>query len=89
MPNAARQTDPTEHGGQVSGGSETVRIGGLPAARLSDPHTCPRHSGGPVKEGSGRVYINGRPAARVGDAAVCPGGDDHIAQGCPTVHIAD
>lgn len=90
---AARQTDPTAHGGMISAGLPTVLIGGLPAARAGDPHLCPLvtglvpHVGGPIAKGSATVLIGGMPAARVGDMATCTGPPDMIAMGCPTVLI--
>lgn len=93
---AARVGDMTVHGGVVTGpGCPTVMIGGMPAARLGDMHTCPMatpgtppipHVGGPVTMGSPTVLIGGMPAARVGDMATCTGPPDAIAPpGCPTV----
>ena len=75
---AARRTDATAHGGVVTAGSSTVRIGGQPAARVDDPHTCPLsteagtpHVGGVVTEGSRTVRIGRRAAARMGDSCDC------------------
>ena len=51
---AARMGDPTAHGGVIVVGFPTVLIGGQPAARVSDMHTCPMvtgivpHVGGPI-----------------------------------------
>ena len=91
---AARQGDPTTHGGVVTGGLPTVLIGGQPAARVGDAHTCPlvnpggaAHVGGPITTGSATVLIGGQPAARQGDTATCSGPSDSIAVGCPTVLI--
>lgn len=90
---AARLGDPTAHGGVIVVGAPTVLIGGQPAARLGDMHTCPMfnglvpHVGGPINIGSATVIIAGQPAARVGDMAVCVGPPDTIAMGCPTVLI--
>jgi uncharacterized Zn-binding protein involved in type VI secretion len=63
----------------------------LPAARLTDMHTCPMvtpglppipHVGGPVVgPGAPLVLIAGLPAARVSDQAVCVGPPDVIALG--------
>lgn len=95
---AARQGDPTVHGGVVTGGCPQVLIGGQPAARLGDMHTCPMvtpgappvpHVGGPIVMGSGTVLIGGQPAARQGDTATCTGPPDSIASGCMTVLIGD
>ena len=97
MPNpAARQGDATAHGGIIAVGYPTVLIGGQPAARLGDMHTCPMvtpgtppvpHVGGPILMGSATVLIGGQPAARVGDQATCTGPLDVILAGCPTVLI--
>jgi uncharacterized Zn-binding protein involved in type VI secretion len=90
---AARLSDPTVHGGVIVVGAPTVLIGGMPAARLGDMHTCPMfnglvpHVGGPIILGSMTVLIAGQPAARVGDMATCTGPPDSIAMGCPTVLI--
>ncbi len=91
---AARQGDPTTHGGVITGGSPQVLIGGQPAARMGDSHSCPAanpggapHVGGPITTGSTTVLIGGQPAARQGDAAACSGPPDSIAGGCPTVLI--
>ncbi|MFC6724194.1 PAAR domain-containing protein [Halobium palmae] len=94
MPPAARVTDPTAHGPPLAGvGSPTVLIGGLPAWRLSDFHTCPLvtglvpHVGGVVAMGSTSVMINGVPAVRQGDSVVETGPPNTIVGGCPTVQI--
>jgi uncharacterized Zn-binding protein involved in type VI secretion len=92
---AARLGDMTAHGGVITGpGCPTVLIGGMPAARVGDMHTCPMvsgvvpHVGGPIlPPGSVTVLIGGMPAARQGDMATCAGGPDVIAMGCPTVLI--
>ena len=94
---AARMGDMTIHGGMISMGFPQVLIGGKPAARLGDLHTCPMatpgtppvpHVGGPVTMGSPTVLIGGQPAARVGDMATCVGPPDTIIPpGCPTVLI--
>lgn len=93
---AARLTDMTVHGGLiVAPGAPTVLIGGMPAARVTDMHTCPMvtgvvpHVGGPIlPPGSPTVLISMLPAARVGDMATCVGPPDTIAPpGCPTVLI--
>lgn len=95
---AARQTDMTAHGGTISVGCPTVFIGGMPAARVLDMHTCPMatpgtppvpHVGGPISKGSTGVFIGKMPAARVGDMAVCVGPPDTIALGCMTVFIGE
>ncbi len=93
---AARMGDTTAHGGAVVVGFPMVLIGGKPAARVGDMHTCPMvtpgtppvpHVGGPITMGSATVLIGGMPAARVGDMATCTGPPDTIAVGCPTVLI--
>ncbi len=93
---AARMGDPTAHGGVIVAGYPQVLIGGQPAARLGDMHTCPMvtpgtppvpHVGGPITLGSATVLIGNQPAARVGDMATCTGPPDTIASGCPTVLI--
>lgn len=78
MPPAARATDLTAHGGIVTGGDPTVLIGGLPAARLVDPHTCPLlteagapHVGGVITRASTSVLIGGQFAARMLDSCDC------------------
>jgi uncharacterized Zn-binding protein involved in type VI secretion len=92
---AARMGDMTAHGGVIAIGCPTVLIGGTPAARVTDMHTCPMvtdaapHVGGPIlPPGSVTVLIGGLPAARVGDMAACVGSPDTILPpGCPTVLI--
>ncbi len=91
---AARQGDTTAHGGVIVAGYPTVLIGGQPAARMGDMHTCPMvdpgpkpHVGGPISMGSATVLIGGQPAARMGDMATCAGPPDSIVGGCPTVLI--
>lgn len=94
MPPAARMGDPTAHGGVIVLGMPTVLIGGQPAARLTDMHTCPMvtvlvpHVGGPIiGPGCPTVLIGGLPAAVMGDSVVCVGPPDSIVMGCPTVII--
>jgi uncharacterized Zn-binding protein involved in type VI secretion len=93
---AARMGDATSHGGVIVAGCPTVLIGGQPAARMGDMHTCPMvtpgvppvpHVGGPITMGSATVLIGGQPAARMGDMATCTGPPDTIVVGCPTVLI--
>ncbi len=93
---AARMGDPTAHGGFITTGFPMVLIGGQPAARVDDLHTCPGitpgtppvpHVGGPIIKGSTTVLIGGKPAARMGDLASCVGPPDKIASGCLTVLI--
>ncbi len=97
MPPAARMGDSTAHGGSIVVGFPMVMIGGQPAARVGDMHTCPMqtpgvppvpHVGGPIlPPGSPTVLIGGMPAARMGDMATCVGPPDTIVGGCPTVII--
>lgn len=94
---AARMGDSTAHGGAIVVGFPTVLIGGMPAARMGDMHTCPMqtpaapapipHVGGPIAKGSATVLIGGMPAARMGDMATCTGPPDSIVAGCMTVLI--
>lgn len=91
---AARLTDMTAHGGVITApGAPTVLIGGLPAARVGDLHTCPipgppPHVGGPILPPGGiTVLIMGQPAARMGDMCTCAGPPDVIVGGCLTVLI--
>jgi len=91
---AARMGDLTAHGGVIVLGCPTVLIGGQPAARVSDMHTCPLvtgivpHVGGPILPPGGvTVLIGGLPAARMGDMATCVGPPDTIVKGHPTVLI--
>ena len=66
---------------------------GMPAARVSDMHTCPMadptpHVGGPLlPPGEPTVLVVGLPAARLGDMAICVGPPDVIAAGSATVLI--
>ncbi len=95
MPPAARLGDPTVHGGVITLGAMNVLIGGQPAARMGDMHTCPMcngpvpHVGGPIILGSMTVLIGGQPAARMNDQCVCTGPPDSIIMGCMTVLIGD
>lgn len=91
---AARMGDVTAHGGAIVLGLPTVLIGGMPAARVGDMHTCPLvngvvpHVGGPILPPGGvTVLIGGMPAARMGDLATCVGPPDTILKGEPTVLI--
>lgn len=62
----------------VIAGAGTVKIDGIPVARVGDPlmiHAapcCPPHPRF-VAAGSGTVMIEGKPAARVGDPVTCGG----------------
>lgn len=60
---------PTAAPGVVSGGSDNVSIGNLPAARDGDRTT----ENGTVTGTSKNVYINGRPAVTTGDRTDCGG----------------
>lgn len=70
---------------------------GMPAARLTDMHTCPMvtpglppipHVGGPIiGPGAPTVLIGKMPAAVMGDNAVCVGPPDSIVKGSATVLI--
>lgn len=66
----------------------------LPAARVTDMHTCPMwtglvpHIGGPVLPPCApTVLIANLPAARIGDMLTCAGGPDVIATGVPNILI--
>lgn len=78
----------------MGAGSPDVLVGGMPAWRMTDFHTCPLltpapspHVGGIVQMGSATVMINGIPAARQGDVIVESGPPNSIAGGDPTVMI--
>lgn len=74
---AARFGDITAHGGSIVGCEPRVIIGGSPAARSGDAHTCAiatlgvAHVGGAVGLASTTVFIGGAPAARIGDLCPC------------------
>jgi uncharacterized Zn-binding protein involved in type VI secretion len=87
---AARLGDLTSHGSPLLGPAcPTVLIGGKPAWRMGDQHTCPIPNAPPPvcsgtphgpgittavpDGGSGMVLIGGKPAARVGDFVTEPG----------------
>ena len=69
----------------------------LPAARLTDKHTCPMvepgpkpHLGGPIMgPGVTTVLIGNLPAAVMGDQAACAGVPDAITGGATTVLIGN
>ena len=93
---AARMGDMTSHGGVIVSGLPTVLIGGQPAARVTDMHTCPMvtglvpHVGGPILPPGGvTVLIGGMPAARVGAMATCVGPPDTVVMGSSTVMIGN
>lgn len=69
--------------GVILEGSPTVRIGGMPAARMGDKAQC-GNGIDTIAEGEPTVRINGKLAARVGDKHGCKG---VIITGCPTVRI--
>jgi len=67
---------------------------GMPAARITDMHTCPMltalvpHVGGQIlPPGCPTVLVGMLPAARVGDMATCVGPPDVIVLGSFTVLI--
>jgi uncharacterized Zn-binding protein involved in type VI secretion len=76
---AARITDMTAHGGAVTVGATTTMIGGIPAARVTDIHTCPMvtvavpHATGPIVLGAFNVMVGGMPQARMLDMCICVG----------------
>jgi uncharacterized Zn-binding protein involved in type VI secretion len=89
---AARIGDSTVHGGVIVAGAPTVLIGGKPASRIGDMHTCPLssgvpHVGGPILLGSFTVLVSGFPQARISDIALCVGPPDSVAVGEPTVLV--
>jgi len=84
---AARIGDPTVHGGVITTGFPMVLIGNLPAARVTDIHTCPLHVGGPILTGSFTVLVGYMPQARMMDQATCVGPPDIISMGAPTVIV--
>jgi len=95
---AARQGDPTTHGGAVVTGTPTVVIAGQPAARADDMASCPvvppqpgppPHVGGTIVNGSSTVFIGGKPAARLGDIIAEVGATSAIAAGAPSVLIGN
>lgn len=71
---------------------------GMPAARLTDMHTCPMvtpglppipHVGGPITgPGVPNVLIANMPASVLGDMLVCVGPPDSIIKGSATVMIS-
>ena len=66
---------------------------GMPAARITDMHTCPMvtgvvpHVGGPIVMGAPTVLTGSLPQARVGDTLVCVGPPDVIAMASTTVLV--
>jgi uncharacterized Zn-binding protein involved in type VI secretion len=81
------------HGGIVTVGFPTVLIGGPPASRIGDMHTCPLvtvlvpHVGGPFILGAFTVLTGNMPQSRQTDMLVCVGPPDSLAMGCPTVLV--
>ena len=93
---AARVSDMTQHGGVIMPpGALKTMIEMLPAARVTDLHTCPMvtgvvpHVGGPIIMGSFTVFIEFLPAARVMDQLICVGPPDMIAKGAAKTFIGD
>lgn len=90
---ACRITDQTAHGGIVILGFPTVLIGGLPASRIGDMHTCPMvdvlvpHVGGPFILGSPTVLVGMMPQSRVTDQLTCVGPPDVAIMGEVTVLV--
>ena len=90
---ALRITDPTVHGGTVTVGFPTVLIGGMPASRVGDMHTCPMvtglvpHVGGPLVTGAWTTLTGSSPQARATDMLICVGPPDMALPGCPTVLV--
>jgi uncharacterized Zn-binding protein involved in type VI secretion len=71
-------------GGTITGGVESVVIGGEPAAVVGSACQCASEEPNEVAAGSGSVLAGGRPLARQGDVTRHGG---KIATGCPSVHI--
>ena len=99
---AATVTTPLTHGPPILGvGCPTVLIGGKPAWRVTDQHTCsvpsaipaatPHGTGITAPPGAVTVLIKGQPAARVTDKiiepAAIPPTPNVIMVGVPTVLI--
>ena len=66
---------------------------GMPAARITDMHTCPMvtvlvpHVGGPIITGCFTVLTGSLPQARITDTCICVGPPDIIVKGSPTVLV--
>ena len=66
---------------------------GMPAARITDMHTCPMvtvlvpHVGGPIITGMWTVLTGMLPQARVTDIAICVGPPDVIVKASMTVLV--
>lgn len=68
----------------------------MPAARITDMHTCPMvtalvpHVGGPiVSPAAPTVLIGNLPAAGIGSSAVCVGPPDTVVKGSATVLVSN
>ena len=80
MPPAARITDkhisPSSQGSPMPilpPGEPTVLIGGLPAARVTNPVAVAVPAPDMIAKGSATVLIGGMPAARLGDSTASGG----------------
>ena len=77
MPGAATLFEPTSHPGIIMSGATKTLINFLPAARVTDKHTCllpptaGPHPPSTIVQGSSTVLIENQPAARQGDKAGC------------------
>jgi uncharacterized Zn-binding protein involved in type VI secretion len=77
-----------------AGGLKKETSMGMPAARVTDMHTCPMvtvlvpHVGGPIIPPCCLTVLTGSlPQARVGDQAICVGPPDVIVLGSFTVFV--
>lgn len=68
-----RQSDSLSSGGQVLGGSASLRFGGLPVARVGDAVTCPLpgHGLNAIAQGDPAFLQAGRAVALHGHACDC------------------
>lgn len=76
-------------GGEITTGSDTVYVDGIPVARIGDsiaPHGDGEHASAEVATGSSSVYVNGIPVARTGDAGTC---GDIISTGSTSVMVGE
>jgi uncharacterized Zn-binding protein involved in type VI secretion len=74
MINLIRLSDATDHGGEVITASDTMRIKGIPVARIRDQVTCPLHpevKPNLIIEGDDKTTDHGVPVARHGHKATC------------------
>ncbi len=84
---AARISSLTIHGGAVTSGTPKVLVGGMPASRIRDMHTCPMftlavpHVGGLVSWGALNVLTGGMQQARLTDVCICAGPPNMVAFG--------